>query len=459
MAILINRLKNSIKIILFFILIFNVGYIWAINFKENIKHWQTHQGTNVYFYPTYSSPIIQFGLVFGSGHAADKNSGASILANTLDLYDNTLSKQEGITSKLKSNGATFNADINTSASVFTMTANLFEQEFTNAIDLFHSIIVTPIFTEKEFLRNKTQYLNKNKYRYSTPQEQYSRAIFETLFTGHPMGQYISPFDIEKIQKNDVIRYYKNYYVAKNATLLIVGNITLKKAKEVSEKILADLPAGHAAQPIKVFSQHTYQAKKIFIQDKTTQQTSIKFGEPGILSNDPDLLALKLGIDIFAGGSLDSRLRDIMINEHGYSYSTNCEIVDRPYIGYFDCETSVVNSKAPEALQLMLTTLHQFLRDGPSKAEVDRAKNNFKLTFYKNNSNQNILQSMVLISQGYHTWNYCDTYLNRVDNITAEQIKLALQKHIHLDRLTFIILGPKDIRYVIKPDLLKLDSQP
>lgn len=449
-------LRNKVALILVIMCMSGMKQICAKNFKDNIHNWQTQQGANVYFYPTADSPIVQFGLIFGAGCGVDEQHGPCMLANDLLNYDSKLSDRASIKSKLNNNGAVFTSQIDDGFTVFTVSANLFEQEFTNTILLFHNIIVTPVFNQKEFLRNKKESLDNANSTYLTPRDLYSRALLETIFTGHPMGRYVLPPDIEKIQKDDIINFYKRYYVAKNATLIIVGNLKVSEAKKVSEKILEDLPVGKMADSLKPFLPNSLPVKKrLFIQDNAVQQTSIKFGEAGILSNDPDFMALRLGMDILAGGSLSSRMPNIMRNEHGYSYSTTCEMIERPYRGFFYCESLVSNANAPEALHLMLTTLRQYLHDGPSEAEVERAKNNLRLKYYTINSNSDILQVLILMAKGYNTWDYYDQFLSRLDKTTPEQIKIALQKHIKLEQLTFIVWGPKDIRYVIKPALLKL----
>jgi predicted Zn-dependent peptidase len=98
---------------------------------------------------------------------------------------------------------------------------------------------------------------------------------------------------------------------------------------------------------------------------------------------------------------------------------------------------------------MLTTLRDYLRDGPTDAEVERAKDNYRLRYYTIGSNKDILSNMCAIAKGSMSWDDYDKSLSQLDQITPEQIKITMQKHIHLDRLTFVILGPKDIRDVIK----------
>lgn len=448
-------LRNNVTLILVIMCVCGMKQIWAKNFKDNIHHWQTQQGANVYFYPTADSPVVQFGLIFGAGNGVDEQYGSGMLAKDLLNYDSKLSDRESIKSKLNNNGAVFTPQIDEGFTVFTVSANLFEQEFTNTILLFHNIIVTPVFNQKEFLRNKKESFDNVNSTYLTPRDIYSRVLLESIFAGHPMGRYVLPANIEKIQIEDVINFYKRYYVAKNATLLIVGNLKLLEAQKVSEKILEDLPVGKMVEPLKPFLPNSLPGKRLFIQDNAVQQTSIKFGEAGILSNDPDFMAIRLGMDILAGGSLNSRMPNIMRNEHGYSYSTTCEMIELPYRGYFFCESLVSNANASEALHLMLTTLRQYLHDGPSEAEVERAKINLRLKYYTINSNSDILQLLILMAKGYRTWDYYDQYLSSLDKTTPEQIKIAMQKHIHLEQLTFVIWGPKDIRYVIQPDLLKL----
>jgi len=72
-----------------------------------------------------------------------------------------------------------------------------------------------------------------------------RETFGRAFTVHPYHWPIvgSPDDLRASTDQDVINFYKTYYVPNNAVLTIAGDITPKSAKKLAAKYFASIPAG------------------------------------------------------------------------------------------------------------------------------------------------------------------------------------------------------------------------
>ncbi len=428
----------------------------SASFSNNIQHWETTQGTKVYFYPTKHSPVVHVRLIFNAGNAHGKTNATSFLVASLYQYGTKKESYKSFISNLNFNGATLQTLSYDGLSTFTLSTNLFETQLANSLEMLRDLLINPRFNEKELLEYRDNQKNSLDSQFSIPSGKYSRGLVEAIFPNHPFGKFISPQDMENTKRSDVMDFYHQYYVTNNATLLLVGDLTQAEAKKISEELLVGLPKGKPTPPISLFKPQDKPGEHIFIKDASVQQTSIQFGEVGMVSSDPDLLAVSLGMAVLSGDSLKSRIPDAMRNQHGFSYSSSCMMTDLPQHGVFSCSTAVANKHAAEALTVMVTTLKEFLRDGPTEEEVNRVKKNLRLSFESLSSNGNILDIMTAMAQGERSWTYLDDYLQKLASITPQQIKLAMQKHIKLENLIFVILGPKDIRDVLTPELLRLD---
>jgi zinc protease len=72
-----------------------------------------------------------------------------------------------------------------------------------------------------------------------------RETFGRAYTVHPYRWPIvgSPADLKASTDQDVINFYKTYYVPGNAVLTIAGDIDLKLAKKLADKYFGTIPAG------------------------------------------------------------------------------------------------------------------------------------------------------------------------------------------------------------------------
>ena len=140
---------------------------------------------------------------------------------------------------------------------------------------------------------------------------FSRNLFTESFGEHPYSRDIIGWDrhLKSPQPSAMKKFYDKYYVASNMTLLLVGDLDIRKAHAMAEKYFSIWPRGE-----KVREPH-YQLPQFASRTvKEVKQTPIKVGLmvfPGIKSGAEDELALEIMAEIISGGtgSLDQLSTD------------------------------------------------------------------------------------------------------------------------------------------------------
>jgi predicted Zn-dependent peptidase len=103
-------------------------------------------------------------------------------------------------------------------------------------------ILNPVF--REFYKEKEVVLQERAQRVDTSDQ--DRLFEEFLFHAFQVSPYRYPIiglreDLERISRQDLIRFYNDYYVPSNTVIAIVGNFDLDKTTEIITKYFGDIP--------------------------------------------------------------------------------------------------------------------------------------------------------------------------------------------------------------------------
>ena len=100
-------------------------------------------------------------------------------------------------------------------------------------------------------------------------------------------------------------------------------------------------------------------------------------------------------------------------------------------------------QAWEALEVTLTILSDFIRNGPDLEQVDRAKKYLIGAFALNvDSNGELLDYYAAIGFYDLPIDYIDSFSRRVKAVTLDQVKDAVSRRMSLDKTVRIIVGPE-----------------
>jgi zinc protease len=192
--------------------------------------------------------------------------------------------------------------------------------------------------------------------------------------GHPYSWTVigSMEDLEAASLEDVHQWFKDYYGAANAVIVIAGDIDPQTAKEQIERFFGSIPAGPP-----VPRPETWVAKRQGIirqtaQDRAPQPRLYKvWNVPQIGSADHDYLELLA--DILASGK-NSRLYKRLVYEDQTASSVEAYVDSREIAGLFQIEATAqpgVDLKIVE--KAVDEELARLLAQGPTEEEVQRVR--------------------------------------------------------------------------------------
>ncbi|TAL60032.1 MAG: insulinase family protein [Legionella sp.] len=413
---------------------------WAKQFKT--EHWQTKNGVRVVFYQAMEVPMLDLSLAFAAGSAYDgKHFGLSSLTTNLIDQGNAGLDANIIAEALADVGAQFNSENNRDMAVFSLRTLTNKDALDPAKATFKQIVNQPDFPDEAFERVKKQLLMAIEQEHESPDDVANLKFFKTLYQEHPYAHPVNGTKetVNALTKQQVQEFYKQYFVAKNAVLVLVGAIDSNTAHQVAEQVTGDLKPGEIAPAIPLAKQ--LNANETIHIKFPSSQTIVRLGQVGIDHQNPHYFPLIVGNYILGGGTLISRLGIEVREKRGLTYGVDSQFAPMPGRGPFLITLSTKGDDAKQAIQLSEDVLQQFIKNGPKQEELDAAKlyltGSFPLSLASNSSIAALLLRMTFYKLPD---DYLDKYVERINAITIEQITKAFQEQINPQKLLLVTVG-------------------
>jgi len=426
------------RLLAFFLLVFTQAP-WA---AAKIDHWQTPQGARVYYVRTEGLPMADIHIIFDAGSARDgKAYGlSSLTANMLDTGAGAWNADQ-IAQRFESVGAVFGAGSTMDMATVSLRTLTDKPLFDKAVDTVRVILSQPRFNAADFQREKNLTLAAIKQAEESPAEVAHLVFYKALYGDHPYG-HPGEGDLKTVaalKASDLRDFYKRYYVAANALVVIVGDLDKAQAEQTAETLLGGLPVGQkpSALPDVVAPVHGSQQHIDF----PSTQTHVLVGMPGTFRKDADYFNLYVGNHILGGSGLVSKLFKEVREQRGLAYSASSSFIPLLKPGPFVVSLQTRNDQAPQALAVLNQTLADFIAKGPSEAELDAAKKNITGGFaMRIDTNKKLASYVGMIGFYDLPLDYLDTFEQKVSLVTVQSITEAFKRRINTALLQTVTVG-------------------
>ncbi len=414
----------------------------AVHVTSKIEHWQTSQGSRVYFVHADGLPMADIQVLFNAGSANDgaKFGLAELTAGLLDTGAGTWNADE-IAQRFENIGAQFGVSSSMEMATLSLRTLTDPSLFNKAIDTVQVILTQPLFKEADFKREKTRTLAGLKQQEESPAAQASIAFYKALYGDHPYGHPGSGTlkTVSEFKVADVREFYKKYYVAANAIVVIVGDLSTAQAEQTAEKVLSGLPIGKKAEVLPEVSLPTHAEQQHI--DFPSSQTHVLVGLPGSYRKDPDYFNLYVGNHILGGSGLVSKLFDEVREKRGLAYTASSSFLPLAKPGPFLISLQTRNDQKDQALQVLNQTLADFINKGPTEAELSAAKKNITGGFaLRSDTNKKLANYVGMIGFYDMPLDYLDTFQQNVENVTVASITDAFKRRVKLNLLQTVTVG-------------------
>ena len=308
------------------------------------------------------------------------------------------------------------------------------------VDLLTTVITEPSFPEKNLAREKARSLESLDHSLQQPNTVGKRQLYESLYKDHPYANHPSGTheSLKSINRDDLVNFHRQYYVASNMVIAVVGDLKLSEAQDLVKRVSEKFQKGKAAGSLPDVSPVKSVEHRI---DFPSTQSHVMTAYLGIKRDDPRRLALKVGNYSLGGGGFQSRMMDEIRDKRGLSYGAYSYFLPMQETGPFISSLSTKNEKAEEAFTVSKEVIDDFLKTGPSDKELELAKKNitggFPLTI---SSNKKLVSTLAAIGFYSLPVDYLDTYIDRVNALDRKEVTQAMQSVLSSANRVTVIVG-------------------
>ncbi|WP_428407600.1 M16 family metallopeptidase [Hyphococcus sp.] len=211
---------------------------------------------------------------------------------------------------------------------------------------------------------------------------YGRMEYATLAgllpAGHPYSHSTigSMEDLEAASLETAKQWFKDYYGAANAVLVLAGDIDGETGKALVEKYFGDIPAGPPVTQTKANAPKLEVNKREVMYDRVPQpRLDRNWVAPGRTTREAVLLELAAQV---LGGGKTSRLYKHLIDDLQIATSATANNQDQELLSFYSVTVDAkADADRAEVEREMEAVIADFLAKGPTPAELSRAKTSIK----------------------------------------------------------------------------------
>jgi zinc protease len=410
----------------------------------SIQHWQSASGARVLFVENHDIPMLDVAVSFPAGSSFDTadNSGvAGLTHHMLDAGSEGLSEDE-ISRGMADIGAQFGGGFDQDRASVSLRTLSNPQVRDKALDIMSLVLQRPVFADGILDREKARLIDTLKEAETKPENIADKAFQKAVYGTHPYALPVTGeiASVEKITMHDLRNFYNAHYSAGSAVVAIMGDVTRADAEVIAQKLTAQLPPSTAATPKLPDVKMRIQASEQRITHPASQ-SHILVGAPGMSRTDPDYFPLYVGNYILGGGGFVSRLMNEIREKKGFAYSVYSYFIPLKQPGAFQIGLQTKKEQADEALQLVRSTLEDFIVKGPTEKELLAAKQNIVGGFpLRIDSNRKILDYLSIIGFYDLPLTYLDDFTSKIEHVSVAQVRDAFARHIDPLAMATVIVG-------------------
>ena len=417
----------------------------------NIQHWTLENGARVYFVESHAIPVFDVSVDFDAGARRDPigKSGSAALTNGMlargiraaTLSDGTLESgmtESEISDALADVAAQRGGGPGTDRSGMSIRTLSSSSERDQSIRVLARLLAHPSIPDEFFGRDKARTISSLKEALTKPGSIADKAFWRLAYNGHPYGNETTVESVEAITRDDLLQFHQTHYVANHAVIAMIGDVTREQANAIAIELTRRLPQGGTLAELPAVPASTGIEQRF---PHPASQSHLLLGMPALARGDKDFFALTVGNYILGGGGFVSRIYRQVREQRGLAYSTYSYFNPMTQNGPYIAGLQTRKDQTDEALKVIRETIATFLRDGPTEAELNAAKENLIGGFaLRIDNNRKILDNLSMIAYHQLPLDYLDTWTAQVSRVTVADIRSAFARKLSLDRMVTVVVG-------------------
>ena len=419
----------------------------SLKFSDRIEEYKLSNNLKVILIKDSRSPSVVSSIWYkvGSSYEYEGITGISHVLEHM-MFKGTSNTQPGeFSKKIKEVGGSENAFTGRD---FTGYYQKIHKDFLElSLKLESDRMSNLVFNENELKSEKE--VVKEERRLRTDDQPISKVFEKIGIQALGMSGYGIPIigtmkDIENINTDELKKWYFNFYVPNNATLIIAGDFDIDNTKELIQKYYGKIPSRNVKE---------LATKKDYVLSYNDIKVSDKVSEPLIflsfknkafdLKNKKEVYAMELLLELMDGSSA-SRFTKNLVDTKKIALNTFIS-----FDSYSREENLITIGGSPRTAidpnilkKAIFDEFHSFIKNGLLDDELSNTKSRllasniykFDSVFYQ------AMQVGMLETKGFN-WKLLDEYIEDINNVTESDLVNVAKKIVN-NNYIYSLIEPK-----------------
>lgn len=413
------------------------------------QHFTLDNGLQAYFHSDTELPLVDITMMVSVGRSIEPVTKAGLMelfALTLETSGPGGMTPEEFDAKLDELASEM--DVDCGPYTTTLHLSVLKEDLPQGLSLLADIIKNPGFDSKRYEISYQQLQERVRRRADIPGAIAEQLMLDSLYPDHPLGKKPTLKSLSNIDIADVKEVYQQYFGAGNLYVAISGDVS---GEDVEELIRDNFSSWKKDASIAGVVGLSEKAKTKFgpvlLVQRPLSQTTVRLVERGITKDNPDMYAVQVMNYILGGGGFNSRLMREIRSNRGLAYSVFSHFsIGRRLQGAFiaGCETQSATVK--DVLKLFNSIIGDMCSTGVTAEELSLAKKSLvnSFVFRFENTHGLVIQAMRNDFFEYPP-DYLQKYCQRINAVTAADVKRVANKYLHPEAQTIILVGDLDAK--------------
>ena len=312
------------------------------------------------------------------------------------------------------------------------------------LELMADAIINPLLTVEEFDKTKEQLIEALKADEKSIDAIGSR-VGNALSYGkdHVYGEFITEETLNKISYEDVIDFHKKYTYPNSAYIVVIGDVNYKEVKKsITEKFSVWKKAKKVENDVPVLTPNVGLTEVNFIDLPSATQSSIGVtNNVELKMNDEDYFTALITNNILGGGGEGYLFKNLR-EDKGYTYGAYSSLGSSRYgVARFSAGAKVRNMVTDSAVTEIVNEIVRIRTELVDAELLKNAKAKYVGNFIMRLERPQTIANYALnIKLNDLPEDFYETYLEKINAVTAEDVKRVANKYFKIANTRIIVVG-------------------
>lgn len=427
-----------------------IGPVYAILPIEKLD---SFKGAQAYLVQTKTLPMVDIEVSIDAGSRYDPSAKSGLATMTAGLInygarsDKAVLSEAQIADEIADLGASIGFSVSGERATMRIRSLSRKDLRGRAVQLAAALLSAPTYDDKILVREKQRMTTRLLEAETKPESVLERRFRKSVYGNYPLGLSPSVQSVANVSVSDLRQFHQQFYRGDRMIVSIVGDVNHAEAAEIVQILLRKIPQA-GPEIAKLPALQRSPAEPLSQREVNipfdSQQAHITMGMTAVNRSNPDYFPLLVGNYILGGGGFVSRLMAEVREKRGLAYSVSSYFAPGKDVGIFQAGLQTKNDQASIALDVMSSTIENFITKGATPSELLAAKSNLINGYpLRIDNNRKLLDNVSSIAWNDLPLDTMETWTSKVEAVTLDQVSAAFQKYLAMDRMRIVVLGAKN----------------